>query len=112
MRYPAMCSRPVRGSDAFPSVDTALVYRAARRRGRRDSFRLDGDFKLAVANLIFPALAFLRSASALASRALGLDARFPPSFASRCTTSSGVASFGPLILIVEKPRPSCVRHST
>jgi len=35
-----------------------------------------------------------------------------PGAARRCTTSSGIASFGRLILIVEKPRPSCVRHST
>src|SRR5262249_3398275 len=29
-----MCSRPVRGSDAFQSVETARVHHAARRRGR------------------------------------------------------------------------------
>jgi hypothetical protein len=28
------------------------------------------------------------------------------------TTSSGIASFGSLILIVEKSRPSCGRYST
>src|SRR6516164_1856171 len=28
-----MCSRPVRGSDAFPSSETARVHHAARRRG-------------------------------------------------------------------------------
>src|SRR5215469_18748835 len=42
----------------------------------------------------------------------GRGVRAPPCLPSRCTTSSEIASFGPLILIVEKPRTSCVRHST
>src|SRR5262249_38239440 len=33
IRYPVMCSRPVRGSDAFPSMETARLHHAARRRG-------------------------------------------------------------------------------